>query len=370
MEIFGATAAAARAPSLLLALATAALACWFGRKLFGPSAGWIAAVATAATPLMVAFSRIVIFDTMLTFFICGAIAAFYICVEEGGAKWTILAWASMALGVLTKGPIAILLPLLVAVPFSLWRGSFRALWSVRALAVFAGLLAPWLIAISIRAPDFLHYALVTETLRRVSTDELRRTGPVWYFIPYLLAGAFPWSIAAIAGARPALRTSRASRLDPRTVYLWLWVVLPLVFFSISQSKRPQYILPVIPAFALLVGGGWGEDRHGKLPGARAAGMVVALLGLLLLGLPLLPSLRSLLRSEQVAPAVFAAISLGALLTVGGILTFALPRRRLLVLIALSLPVPADASSASLPTVHRYPSIWAGTSRSRARTALS
>lgn len=340
MELFGATAAAARAPSLVLALATCVLAWWFGNRVFGPSAGWIAAVATAAAPLMVAFSRIVIFDTMLTFFICVAMVAFYVRVEEGGGRWTLLAWASMALGVLTKGPIAILLPLLVAIPFAIWRRRFRALWSLPALSCFAVLLAPWLIAVSMKAPGFLHYALVTETLKRVSTDELRRTGPLWYFVPYLLVGAFPWTIAAIAGARPPLRASGSRELDPRTVFLMLWILLPFIFFSLSQSKRPQYILPVVPAVALLVGGSWGHDWRRKLPGARATGVVVTLLGSLLLLLPAIPDLRVHMRPQQVGPALFAAISLGLLLTAGGLSVWAMPHRRLMVLVALSLPILA------------------------------
>src|SRR5688572_4628738 len=142
--------------------------------------------------------------------------------------------------------------------------------SVIGLVAFVAIIAPWVWAVSLEVPDFLHYVLVTETAARMATDELKRTGPPWYFLPYLIGGALPWSIVAIASWRE-WRTR-----NPLVVFVLLWILVPLVFFSISQSKRPQYILPLMPPIAVLIGWSWQGVRF------RTAAVAAALLGILLL----------------------------------------------------------------------------------------
>src|SRR5438270_3806280 len=80
---------------------------------------------------------------------------------------------------------------------------------------------------------------------------------IWFFIPCLLAGALPWSVLVLAGWRRSLRLRGADRrIDPARLYLALWIALPLVLFSLSHSKRPQYILPLLPAVAILAAKVW------------------------------------------------------------------------------------------------------------------
>jgi 4-amino-4-deoxy-L-arabinose transferase-like glycosyltransferase len=203
----GAGETAARLPALLAALATALLTGWFAVRLFGRGAGWPAAIAAGSAPLAVAFARIVIFDSLLSLLVTVALAALYFAVEAArpGARardylgWTLLAWAAMALGVLTKGPVALVVPLLVATPFALWRRGGRAVWHPLGIALLAVVVGPWVWAVSRRIPEFLDYALVTESWRRLTTPELKRTGPWWTFVPVLLGGTLPWSLAAAGG---------------------------------------------------------------------------------------------------------------------------------------------------------------------------
>jgi 4-amino-4-deoxy-L-arabinose transferase-like glycosyltransferase len=144
IKLFGPTVFAARLPSLLFTFATIAVVAWFAGKLFGTSASWTAAIATAATPFSLAYSRTVIMDSAVTLFMVIAIVSFYLATEpakrqpgksaEGGEDlkaagpvwWTSLAWAAMALGVLTKGPVALAVPLMIATPFAIWRRKWRA----------------------------------------------------------------------------------------------------------------------------------------------------------------------------------------------------------------------------------------------------
>ncbi|UCD25524.1 MAG: glycosyltransferase family 39 protein, partial [Gemmatimonadota bacterium] len=284
MEVLGPTVLAARLPSLVFTVATLTLVGWFGNRLLGKHGGWIAVIATAATPFTLAYSRTVIFDSTVTFFIVLALMSFYLAFESAetrdaarvtkpsastkpsGSGWTIVAWAAMAFGVLTKGPIALAVPLMVAVPFMLWRRQWRAVLDPLSVIVFVALIAPWVFAVLRQVPDFLHYVLVTETAQRLTTDELQRTGPFWYFLAILPAAALPWSVIALASWRSLAWRDRYGNMDGRIVYLLLWIVVPLIFFSLSQSKRPQYVLPLVPAIAMLVAAAW-HSRPKCLPGA-------------------------------------------------------------------------------------------------------
>jgi 4-amino-4-deoxy-L-arabinose transferase-like glycosyltransferase len=362
MKVLGPTETAARLPAFLFMLLSALLTGWFAVRLEefraraepgvtagAPRAsGWLAGIITMAMPLSVAFSRTVIFDSALTFFILLAIVGFWCAIEarleqQAAGRWTALAWAAIALGVLTKGPVAILLPLLVALPYAIWRRAARSLFSIAGLLLFVLIVAPWVAAVSQKIPDFLHYVLVTETAARLATSELKRTGPPWYFIPYLLGGAFPWSIALLAGLPGAVRERWAGdwrrfvRENPSLLFLILWIVLPFLFFSLSQSKRPQYILPVIPAVALLIVWLWRREE-GLLRGARAAAALLAVTGLLITVAAFIPRLSEHLKEPLVDPAHAAAVGIGLVAFASGLLALVFQHSRRFLVIALTLPI--------------------------------
>ncbi len=366
MKALGPTPTAARLPSLLFTFATITVVAWFGWHLFGSAGAWTAGVATAAAPFTVAYARTVIFDSALTFFVIVALTAFYLAVERteqpeqandstalppyrptasgrrgaGGNWWTTFAWAAMALGVLTKGPVAVAVPLMVVVPYAIWRRSWRALADSLGVLLFAAILLPWLLAVTREVPDFLNYALVTETARRLTTDELQRTGPVWYFLAILPAAALPWTLV-VAGSSRLLSHMRDGfgNLDGRVSYLLLWVVVPVLFFSLSQSKRPQYVLPLVPAVALLVAAAW------HTPKPRYSGVGLAAGGLGLIGTALLLGASRIPVLFETSPAVAGAIPrtavvVGAACIVGAAAGWLGRRHRKALLLALSIPVAA------------------------------
>jgi len=326
MEVLGPTETAARLPAYLFTLATAGILFWFARRVWGGTTPWVAAIVFLATPLTVAFARIVIFDSALTFFTTAALATFYFAVEEKNKRWSILAWLAMGFAMITKGPVAFVLVLFVALPFAWRRGGIRMLFPIWGLLGFGAIVAPWVWGVTQVVPEFLRYVLVTETAERMATDALKRTGPPWYFLPYLLGGALPWSIVALASWR------RFRRPDPATLYWLLAFVIPFVFFSINQSKRPQYILPLMVAIALLVARIWEEAK------TKAASIVFIVLGAILLTAVLFLD-RVKMRPEQLAVADETAIGFGIAFVVGG-LGALLVRRRDLALIALTLPIIA------------------------------
>jgi 4-amino-4-deoxy-L-arabinose transferase-like glycosyltransferase len=331
MEVLGANELAARLPALLFTFATAAVLFWFARRVFDEMQAWLAAIIFLATPLVIAFSRTVIFDSALTFFVVVALVAFYFAIEEGGRNWPLLAWGAIGFGVLTKGPVAILLPLIIAIPFAIVRKRFGSLWSWGSVTVFAIVIAPWVWAVSRVLPDFLQYVLVTETAQRLATKALKRTGPPWYFIPYLIGGALPWSFVALFGSRREDWRERGARF-----YVLLWIVIPFVFFSISQSKRPQYILPVMPAVALLVATFWSDADRRRI-GARAAAVLYLFLGAALIAAPAVINARHM-KAGVLAASESTAVILGVIALLAGVAALALAKRAELALIALAIPV--------------------------------
>ncbi len=206
---FGATEAATRLPALLCTLATLLLVGAFAGRWLGGPAGPYSALALATSPLVLAYSQIVIFDAMLTLWITAAILAFHRAVEtephESRVPWAHLAWAAMALGVLTKGPVALLVPLAAAAPWALWRRRFARLWRRGAPLVLLLLVAPWVWAVLERDPKFLRYVLFTETLepplgRRAQPGRAR-----------LVLPAVPAARRAPLVARSARRLARPAR---------------------------------------------------------------------------------------------------------------------------------------------------------------
>jgi len=349
IELLGPTETAARIPSLLFTLATAALIAWFAGVLYGVTGAWAAPIAYAASPFTIAYARTVIFDSALTLWITSALAAFYMAATVPGDPksgttvrpalpawaWSTIAWAAMGLGVLTKGPVALAVPLLVVIPWAIWQGALRRVVDPVGLLAFVAVLLPWVLAMSRRVPDFLSYVLLVETAERLTTPNLGRTGPMWYFVPILFGAALPWTAFLLAGAeKPGARPH-----DRRTVFLLLWLAIPLLFFTLSQSKRPQYVLPLVPAMALLVATRW-QDGTARRRGGRAAGIVLTALGVALVvtrtGLAdLVPS------SVEVAGTIPAtALGLGVLCVASGVAAFTTARRSTLLLPALVLPVAA------------------------------
>lgn len=352
MRVFGASELAARLPALVSAWATVALTFWFARGLFGRGAGWIAGTACATAPLAIAMARTAIFDSTLSLFVVLALMSFYRAVESEppekevipeqaismGRRWALLAWAAMALGVLTKGPVALVVPLLVATPYALWRRRSAVVWHLSGPLLHLSIVLPWALAVESRVPGFLRYALVTETWQRLTTDELRRGGPIWYFLPYLLAGCFPWIVVAAAAGWERFR-GLSARERPALVYLALWVIVPLLFFSLSHSKRPQYILPLMPALALWTAWAWSLPA-GRERAVRAGAIAWLVCGSLLnVAAATLTARRFGGDAELAGDARSTALALGAVMMVAGALAWlAASRRSDLAFMALSLPL--------------------------------
>ena len=337
LAVLGESEASARSASLVFVLATVFVVWRLGRRMGPPGTGAIAAVALATMPLMLAYSRTVIPDPALLFFETGALAAAWcgFAAAPAARRWFALSWALLGLGVVIKGPVAVIVPLLILAAWGVAAG-------VRLRPYFApgnwpwalATALPWLIAVSMRRPDFPYYAVVLESLERVATPVYGRTEPFWYFVPILLAGSFPWVVPAIAGLVRALqwRAARRSEAGRAPAFAIAWVLVPLVFFSFSESKLPGYILPALPGVALGAALVFAAALRDHAAGATAVRSVRVAAGLLLsLALAALVAPRVVADLPKLAPGVreaipaFARVAAGVLAAAAGFAAWAARR---------------------------------------------
>ena len=257
LSVFGNNETAARIPSVAFGLALLAIVFLFCRKVYGTRCGLLAVIIVATTPLFLFNARTVIFDIALAFFVCGAIFAGYLAEATEGKErrnWYLLGAAAAGFATLVKGPVGFLIPTLVLLVFNRVEGrpgATRRILAPLNLAVFFGITLPWFVGLLNAHHDFFHYGVVEESFHRFTTaKKFHRSEPI-YFYPLIVATMFlPWSLllpeASVAACKERCLKSPADRL------CLVWSVAVILFFSLSQSKLPGYILSVTVSCGILL----------------------------------------------------------------------------------------------------------------------
>jgi len=252
---FGESNIAARLPSALSGFAVLALLFGFCRRVYNERCAALAVLVVATSPLYIAFSRLVILDMMLAFFVCASIFAGFRAEEDEPrrSRWYLLGAASAGFATLIKGPVGFILPALVLGIFNRLdgrHGALKRLFAPLNCVVFFAIVLPWFLGVICHYSDFAHYGIVEESFHRYTTTTFRRTGPIYYYAPWIVAGCFAWSVllpeSIVAAWMARAQWSSADRL------FVVWSIVLLVFFSMSQSKRPDYILTVVAALGALM----------------------------------------------------------------------------------------------------------------------
>ena len=258
--LLGSTEFAARfwaaAAGLGLVLVTAAC----GRRWYDESTALLAGTIVATNFGYFSIGRMALPDLPLTFCITLAIWSALVSTleqERSPRPFVLLAAVGLGLGFLMKGPVGLLIPLVVIVPVLLIERRSIALTPIDIVLGFLVLISiavPWYAVMWLRhGNEYLQSFFVGDNFERFATDRFNDPRPWWFYLPVVAGGLLPWTPLALTWLGPIAQFLRLRR-DVGTIDLRLmfWAVLPLVFYTLSIGKQPRYILPVLPPLALLL----------------------------------------------------------------------------------------------------------------------
>ncbi len=258
---------AARVPAAAHAVALV-LAIFFFMRRFRYSSELDAAMIAASSAGMIGFGRGASTDMLLSAHFALAMMCWWAWRQTGKKLWLILFYGFLGFGALAKGPVAPALAVLVVGIYAALRREgkiFLRSLSIPGFALFFAIALPWYLAVQHRVPQFFRVFFLEHNLERFGTNLYQHSQPFWYYIPVFLLATLPWTVFTVpalidAGrnliARLRDRTETPAEAAPEdglTSFLFIWTLVPIIFFSISRSKLPGYILPSIPAAALLTG---------------------------------------------------------------------------------------------------------------------
>ena len=269
-------------------------------------------------------------DPQFTFWVNLSLVAVWFAFDSSARRARLCAWAVLGLacgmGFMTKGFLAWLLPVLIAVPYALWQRRIKEVLSYGPLAILVAvaICLPWALAIHHQEPDFWQFFFWNEHIRRFSAADAQHTQPWWFYLPILLAASLPWA----ALLPNTLIDACKQRREPVTGFLLLWLLLPLAMFSLSKGKLPTYIMPCLLPLALLMGHAvvsWREQAKGRI--LRINGLLNVLLAVAgLVGLAYLQLSRAVYANTEVF-----SLSLAYIVLLGWLLSNALQALRPLLL---------------------------------------
>ncbi|MBI5406962.1 MAG: phosphatase PAP2 family protein [Nitrospirae bacterium] len=294
-RLFGITEFAARFWSAVFGCGIVVMSYYFLCRVGERRWGVLSAIILATSLEVILLSHAAITDMTLALFMTASLFCFFLghTAGEGSAKrgWYWGLYLNMALAVLTKGPVGIVIPGLVILLFLFYTGRIRE--GLREMNLFSGgaifllVALPWyVIEIGVNGWAYIDAFFIKHNFTRYTGVVSGHGAPVYYFIPVILLAFFPWSAFLPYGLIRSFRIGRSkdhyTHKDLAILFASFWFLTVLVFFSISKTKLPGYILPLAPAIAILVGWIWDETlMRGKGGFDRFSVSLFALLGLLI-----------------------------------------------------------------------------------------
>jgi 4-amino-4-deoxy-L-arabinose transferase-like glycosyltransferase len=303
---FGVHDWSARLPSTTFAFIMVGLI-YLHMRRFRPGGHLDAALITVACVAIIGFARGASTDMQMAAPLAIGLLGWYAWYETGSKFWLYDIYFFTGLATLAKGPVAPFLALVIIVAFAFlrqeWRILYRSLWWP-GIALYFAMVLPWFIAVQHQNPTFFREFFLQHNLERFATNRYQHQQPFWYYIVVVLLGMMPWTVIAVRALADGILTSvaewrlrHASATKPKPKvnrpgdafpeFLVLWTLIPIVFFSCSESKLPGYILPSIPPIAILTGDYLFRRRTPGLSRWLVAGHS-ALLGVMTMGVLLLP----------------------------------------------------------------------------------
>ena len=194
-------------------------------------------------------------DPQFTFWVNLSLVALWFALDSVSRGRRLIGWALLGLacgmGFLTKGFLAWLLPVLIALPWMIWQRRWRELlrYGAVAIAVAIAVSLPWALAVHAQEPDYWRFFFWHEHIRRFAGDDAQHDAPWWFYLPMLVAFSLPWAALLPSALKQAWQTRGQANIG----FLLLWLLMPMLFFSLSNGKLPTYILPCLLPLALLLG---------------------------------------------------------------------------------------------------------------------
>jgi len=281
IAVFGENAFAVRLPGALAAGLTALLIFAFTNRSFGNrQIGFYAALIYLSFLVVYAVASIAVLDGFLALFLTGGILTFYLAAQSARTREALLYWVGsgicLGMAFLAKGFLALAIPVIVMAPWMLWQGRWRTLFTYGWLVVFVALLValPWSLLVHGRESDFWHYFFWVEHVQRFSAENAQHKEPFYYYLMLLPGLAFPWLTMAFAAWFGFKGRDRQIEEDGLFRFLWIWMLAPFIFFSISSGKLATYILPCFAPFAVLTAVGLYRYSQQQTTRAFNVGMLI------------------------------------------------------------------------------------------------
>ena len=259
-----------RLPSTTFAFIMAGLI-YLHMRRFRPGGHLDAALITVACAGIMGFARGASTDMQMAAPLAIGLLGWYAWYETGSKFWLYDIYFFTGLATLAKGPVAPFLALIIVAAFAFLRREWSILWRSfwwPGVVLYFAMVLPWFIAVQHQNPTFFREFFLEHNLARFATDRYQHNQPFWYYLAVMIVALMPWTIVAIRAlidgiqtsvAEWRLRHSRAGKPLPTRPgdafpeFLVLWALIPVVFFSFSQSKLPGYVLPSIPPITILTG---------------------------------------------------------------------------------------------------------------------
>jgi len=259
-KLLGTTELAMRLPSALATVAMAAALGYVVARLTSPRAGILAATVLSTALMQAVVGRLAIMDALLDLAVTLGILAWFGALRTGSLRWWYGGCVAVALGTLAKGPVAPAIALLVVVPWAVWdRVAARRIvlpspaHLAGGLAAFAGIVLPWAAALGKAAGAGAFTELVGHyTVGRYLGTIENQSGPIWYYVPVIVLGFFPWFAYLVPASLEAWRDARTTSAGSFARLALVWAIVPFLFFSLAKTKLPNYIALELPALAILV----------------------------------------------------------------------------------------------------------------------
>lgn len=248
-KVFGVNEWAFRFPNALCAFLCVICLYVFIRRWFNEHMAFLSSIILITSFGFFSMARVVTTDMLFTFWLFLSVLSFYGFYREKKPFFIYLFYLAIAAATLAKGPVALILLGGAIFLFLLTERNFRFIKEMklaRGLAIYLLITLPWIIAISLREKEFLYFFFMDQHILRFLTSKHKRSGPVYYFLPVLFGSMFPWSIFI-----PRAIANIWKNKELRLMLIWVFVVF--IFFSVSGSKLPPYILPMFPAMAVILG---------------------------------------------------------------------------------------------------------------------